>query len=165
MKNLIFLCHDNICLSPMAECIMENIIKDNGLENEFHIDSAAAVKEEFQDPIYPPAERKLKEHKIPVKKHLAHQITVEEFDKYDYVIVMENYNLTVLSTIVGLDKVNNEKKVHMILEFAGDEPVSREAAADLVDPWYTGDFEVAYQNLLKGCSGLLAFLKKQQQKQ
>ena len=145
----------------MAESIMKKIVGDNGLQKDLLVDSAALVDEECKNPIYPPAERKLKEHKIPVIKHLAHQVSVEEFDGHDYVIAMENYNLTVLSTIVGLDKVNDENKVHLLLEFEGDEPIGRKQARDLIDPWYTGDFEIAYQNLLKGCNGLLKFLLKE----
>ena len=139
-----FLCHGNICRSPMAEYVMKDIVKKEGLENEFEITSAAVSDEEWFNPIYPPAQRKLREKGVPFGHHSAHKISKAEFDAQDIVVVMDRSNLRWLTRIVG----DLQGKVHMMMEYAGE-------SRDVADPWYTGDFEQTYQDVLSGCKGLL----------
>lgn len=144
MKKIMFLCHGNICRSPMAEYVMKDIVKKEGLENEFEITSGAVSDEEWFNPIYPPAQRKLREKGVPFGHHSAHKISKTEFDAQDIVIVMDRSNLRWLTRIVG----DLQDKVHMMMEYAGQ-------SRDVADPWYTGDFEQTYQDVLAGCKGLL----------
>ena len=139
-----FLCHGNICRSPMAEYVMKDIVKKEGLENEFEITSGAVSDEEWFNPIYPPAQRKLREKGVPFGHHSAHKISKAEFDAQDIVVVMDRSNLRWLTRIVG----DLHGKVHMMMEYAGE-------SRDVADPWYTGDFEQTYQDVLSGCKGLL----------
>lgn len=144
MKKIMFLCHGNICRSPMAEYVMKDIVKKEGLENEFEITSGAVSDEEWFNPIYPPAQRKLREKGVPFGHHSAHKISKAEFDAQDIVVVMDRSNLRWLTRIVG----DLQGKVHMMMEYAGE-------SRDVADPWYTGDFEQTYQDVLSGCKGLL----------
>lgn len=128
----------------MAEYVMKDIVKKEGLENEFDITSGAVSDEEWFNPIYPPAQRKLREKGVPFGHHSAHKISKAEFDAQDIVIVMDRSNLRWLTRIVG----DLQDKVHMMMEYAGQ-------SRDVADPWYTGDFEQTYQDVLAGCKGLL----------
>ena len=148
MERILFLCHGNICRSPMAEFIMKDLVHKANLDHRFVIDSAAVTTEEIGNPIYPPARRKLQEHQIPFDDHRAHKVTKAEFDSYDLVIIMDQSNLHILSRIVGRDNLD---KVHLMMEYAG-------STRDVDDPWYSGDFERAYQDILAGCKGLLKVL-------
>ena len=139
-----FLCHGNICRSPMAEYVMKDLVRKAGLENELEITSGAVSDEEWLNPIYPPAQRKLREKGIPFGHHSAHKISKAEFDDQDLVIVMDRSNLRWLTRLVG----DFQGKVHMMMEYAG-------VVRDVADPWYTGDFEQTYQDVLAGCQGLL----------
>ena len=162
MKKIMFLCHGNICRSPMAEYVMKDLVAKAGLEDHFNITSGAVSDEEWFNPIYPPAQRKLREKGIRFGDHSAHKISPEEFDAQDLVIVMDRSNLRWLTRIVGdysgvaagagLEDSGIRGKVHMMMEFAG---LSR----DVADPWYTGDFEQTYQDVLAGCKGLLEKMK------
>ena len=158
MKKILFLCHGNICRSPMAERVMKDLVKKKGLDKEFEITSGAVSDEEWGNPIYPPAKRKLAEHAISSSGHSAHKISRAEFDENDLVIVMDCLNLTWLARIVGDEKVADHDKVHMLMEFAEDTIVPREKATDVADPWYTGDFETTYREVVAGCNGILNFL-------
>ena len=128
----------------MAEYVMKDIVKKEGLENEFEITSGAVSDEEWFNPIYPPAQRKLREKGVPFGHHSAHKISKAEFDAQDIVVVMDRSNLRWLTRIVG----DLQGKVHMMMEYAGE-------SRDVADPWYTGDFEQTYQDVLSGCKGLL----------
>lgn len=162
MIKLIFLCHGNICRSPMAEYVMKDLVRKAGLESHFEITSGAVSDEEWFNPIYPPAQRKLREKGVSFGNHSAHKISKVEFDAQDLVIVMDRSNLRWLTRIVGdyssvdagkaLEDSGIPGKVHMMMEFAG---ISR----DVADPWYTGDFEQTYQDVLAGCQGLLERIK------
>lgn len=163
VKKIIFLCHGNICRSPMAEYVMKDLVRKAGLEGGFDITSGAVSDEEWFNPIYPPAQRKLREKGIAFGKHSAHKISRAEFDENDLVIVMDRSNLRWLTRIVGDysemeagDSISGsgiKGKVHMMMEFAGQ-------SRDVADPWYTGDFEQTYRDVLDGCSAILRLLTK-----
>ncbi len=148
MKKIMFLCHGNICRSPMAEYVMKDIVRKAGLEDQFMITSGAVSDEEWGNPIYPPAQRKLREKGIPFGHHSAHKISAKEFAEQDVVVVMDRSNLRWLSRIVG-----DMTGVHLMMEYAGE-------MRDVADPWYTGDFETTYNDVVKGCKGLLSSLTK-----
>lgn len=158
MKKIMFLCHGNICRSPMAEYIMKDLVRRAGVDSMFRIGSAAVSSEETGNPIYPHALKKLKEKGIPAGDHRAHRITREEFDGYDLIVVMDRSNLSYLARIVGQDAVSGSGKVHMLMEYAGD---GKSACPDVADPWYTRDFERSYEDILAGCRGLLSRFGRQ----
>lgn len=147
----------------MAEYVMKDLVRKAGLEGGFDITSGAVSDEEWFNPIYPPAQRKLREKGIAFGKHSAHKISRAEFDENDLVIVMDRSNLRWLTRIVGDysemeagDSISGsgiKGKVHMMMEFAGQ-------SRDVADPWYTGDFEQTYRDVLDGCSALMRLLTK-----
>ncbi len=146
MMKIMFLCHGNICRSPMAEYVMKDLVSKAGLEDKFEITSGAVSDEEWFNPIYPPAQLKLREKGVPFGKHSAHKISAAEFADQDLVVVMDRSNLRWLSRIVGEQAMQG--KVRMMMDFAG---MSR----DVADPWYTGDFEQTYLDVLAGCRGII----------
>ena len=162
MIKIMFLCHGNICRSPMAEYVMKDLVENAGLGKHFDISSGAVSDEEWFNPIYPPAQRKLREKGVHFGDHSAHKISPAEFKEQDLVIVMDRSNLRWLERIVGdytnvaegevLKDSDIRGKVHMMMEFAG-------LARDVADPWYTGDFEQTYKDVLAGCKGLLTKIK------
>ena len=162
MFRILFICHGNICRSPMGEYVMKDLVEKAGLDKYFDIYSRAVSDEEWFNPIYPPAQRKLREKGVRFGNHSAHKISPAEFEEQDLVIVMDRSNLRWLECIVGdysnvaegeaLKDSEIRGKVHMMMEFAG---LSR----DVADPWYTGDFEQTYQDVLAGCKGLLTKIK------
>lgn len=147
----------------MAEYVMKDLVQKRGLENEFVITSGAVTEEELGNPIYPPAQKKLREKDVAFGFHRAHKITPAEFQSQDLVVVMDRSNLRLLTRIVGdysevavgdpLKNTGIKGKVHMMMEFAGTSP-----ARDVADPWYTGNFEQTYQDVVEGCNGLLDIL-------
>ena len=146
MIRVLFVCHGNICRSPMAEFILKALVKARGLENQYHIESAAVSTEEIGNPIYPPARLSLTQHGVwfdPGKT--ARQITKSDYDKFDLIICMDTSNLRLIKRIIPEDPKN---KIHLMMSFAG---ITRNVA----DPWYTGDFETTFQDLLIGCEALL----------
>ena len=152
MTKILFICHGNICRSPMAEFIMKDLVEKNGLSSEFYIESAATSTEEIGNPIYPPAKSELARHKIGVpgnelglSQKRARQMTRADYDRFDYIIGMENLNLSYMNRILGGDP---EEKVHLMMDFT-DHP------EDIDDPWYTGDFSGVYKQILEGCECLL----------
>ena len=168
-KKIIFLCHGNICRSPMAEYVMKHLVKQHGRENEFEITSGAVSREEIGNDIYPPAKRKLQEKGVEFARHRAHQITPQEFSANDLIITMDSSNMRLLGRIVPNwesaepgENIPQDKivgKVHMMMEFAAPDSASgKYGARDVADPWYTGDFEQTYQDVLQGCTGLLELL-------
>ena len=147
MKNVLFVCHGNICRSPMAEFIFKDMVRKAGLEGG-RIDSAAVSCEEEGNDIYPPAKRTLQEHGVPFGKHRSHRVTDAEASEYDAIVIMDSSNRRLLSRILSPD---NMSKVHPIMEYAGK-------SSDVSDPWYTGDFERTYRDISEGCAGLLQSL-------
>ena len=146
MKKIIFVCHGNICRSPMAEFIFKNLIRQNGLDDRFYIESAAVSTEEIGNSIYPPAKRCLNMHGIPFDKDkTARQITRADYDRFDLIICMDRMNLRWLRYIIPDDP---ERKVHLMMSFAGCD-------RDVADPWYTGDFETTYRDITQASDALL----------
>ena len=149
MIKILFVCHGNICRSPMAEFVMKDLVRKAGLESQFHIASAATSAEEIGNPVYPPARRKLAEHGINCSGKTARQLTRADYDRYDLLIGMDNANLRNMRRICGGD---SDGKIRLLLEFTG-------RSGEVADPWYTGDFEATWQDVLEGCSGLLRHLQ------
>lgn len=147
MIKVLFICHGNICRSPMGEFILKKMVKEKGLADEFEIASAATSTEEIGNPVYPPAKRKLKEHGIDCSGKYAVQLKRSDYDRYDYFLCMDNRNIQNTLRIFGSDP---EGKVSLLLSYFGER---REVA----DPWYTDDFDTAYDDIWCGCS---AFLEK-----
>ena len=130
----------------MAEYVMKDLVKKAGLEAEFQIASAATSREEIGNPVYPPARRKLAEHGISCEGHAARQLRSRDYEEYDLLIGMDKANLHNMFRICGGD-FNN--KMHLLLEYAG------RPDQEVMDPWYTGDFDSTWQDVLEGCEGLL----------
>lgn len=145
-----FVCHGNICRSPMAEFIMKKLVTDAGLQKDFYISSSATSCEEIWNgignPVYPPARSELKKHGISCEGKRAVQLKREDYNNYDYFIGMDTYNIRNMKNILG-----NDKKIHKLLTFAG-------RSDDVADPWYTNDFETTYNDIYSGCNGLLKTL-------
>ena len=148
MYNILFVCYGNICRSPMAEMIFKDIIYKNNKRYMFSCVSRATSVEELGNDIYPRAKRKLDSEGIYVEKHVATQFKRDDYNKYDYIIVMEERNKRDVIRIMGPDI---EDKVHLLLEYTDN-------LKDIDDPWYTGDFDTAFDEIYKGCVGLYNFL-------
>lgn len=147
MIKVLFICHGNICRSPMGEFILKKMVKEKGLADEFQIASAATSTEEIGNPVYPPAKRKLKKHGIDCSGKYAVQLKRNDYNRYDYFLCMDNRNIQNTLRIFGSDP---EGKVSLLLSYCGER---REVA----DPWYTDDFDTAYDDIWRGCR---AFLEK-----
>ena len=150
MIKILFVCHGNICRSPMAEFVMKDLVRKAGREREFLIASAATSTEEIGCPVYPPARRKLAEHGIGCAGHAARQLRRDDYAEWDYLIGMDGANIRNMKRICGGDP---EKKISMLLDFTGQ-------PGDVADPWYTGDFEATWRDVLGGCQGLLCEIEK-----
>ena len=150
MVKILFICHGNICRSPMGEFVMKDLVKKAGLEDRFSIASAATSTEEIGNCVYPPARRKLAEHGISCAGKTARQLKRGDYQEYDLLIGMDRANIRNMNRICGGDP---EGKIHLLLEYAGRD-------GEVADPWYTGDFEATWQDVLAGCTGLLEQLKK-----
>lgn len=145
MTKILFICHGNICRSPMAEYIMKQLAKEHGLSASLTVASAAVSREEIGNPVYPPAKRTLWEHHIPCGNRAAVQMTKEDYRRFDYLVGMDASNLRGMRRIAGGDP---QGKLSLLLDFTGH-------PRDVTDPWYSGDFETAYQDIDKGCRALL----------
>ena len=143
MIKILFICHGNICRSPMAEYIFKKLIKEKGLLNQFQVDSAATSREEIGNDIYPPAKKCLAKHGVDFGVHHAKQITATDLTHYDYIIAMEDYNIRNLQRMFG-----NSSKYSLLLDYTNK-------PGNISDPWYSGDFETAYKEIEMGCKGLL----------
>ena len=141
MKKILFVCHGNICRSPMAEYVMKYLVEQAQLTDQFLIASAATSTEEIGNPVYPPARRKLAEHGISCNGHAARQMTRADYSRYDLLIGMDSANLRNMTRIAGGDP---EGKIRPLLY-----------DKDVADPWYTGNFEATWQDVLRGCQALL----------
>ena len=141
MTKILFLCHGNICRSPMAEYVMKDLVKNR---DDIYVESKAVSTEEIGNSIYPQAAATLKKHNIPFGNHRARQIKKEDYNEFDYIIVMEEYNLPRLFRIIGADP---ENKVYKLLDFTN-------IPGDIEDPWYSGNFEKVFKQITLGCKCL-----------
>lgn len=148
MIRVLFVCHGNICRSPMAEFVLKDMVKKRGMADNFYIASTATSTEEIGNPVHHGTRNKLKQYGISVEGKCAVQLKKQDYEKYDYLIGMDQRNITNMKRIVGEDPLN---KISRLLEFAGE-------YRDIADPWYTGDFDRTYEDILKGCHALLDFL-------
>ena len=139
MIKILFVCHGNICRSPMGEYVMKDLVKKAGVAHQFYIASAAVSREEIGSPVYPPARRELAKHGISCDGHAAHQITRQELEEYDYIYYMDDKNERRLQRLFGEDAA----KCRKLLDH------------DVADPWYTGDFSLTWNDILEGCSKIL----------
>ena len=149
MIKVLFICHGNICRSPMAEFVMKDLVKKAGLEHGFEIASAATSTEEIGNPVYPPARRKLAQHGIGCEGKRARQLCREDYREYDLLVGMDRANLRNMQRICGGDP---EGKLSLLLDYTN-------RPGEVADPWYTGDFDQTWEDVLEGCQGLLAAVK------
>ena len=145
MIKVLFICHGNICRSPMAEFVMKDLVRKAGLDDKIYVASAATSTEEIGNSVYPPVKRKLAEHGIDCAGKTARQMTRTDYREYDLLVGMDNANIRNMNRISGGDP---DGKISKLLEYAG-------RADEVADPWYTGDFEATWQDVLAGCTGLL----------
>lgn len=150
MIKILFICLGNICRSPMAEFLFKDMVAKRGLADKFYIASAATSSYEIGNPVHPGTRNKLAQYGIGVAGKTAVQLTKADYDKYDYLIGMESSNIRNILRIVGSDR---RHKVYKLLQFAGSE-------RDIADPWYTGNFDVTYNDIHEGCTALLEYLLK-----
>ena len=148
MIKILFICHGNICRSPMAEFIMKDLVKQAGKDREFTIASAATSQEELGNPVYPPVRRILRQHGIDCSGKTARQITPEDYTRFDLLIGMDHANLRNMQRFFQGDP---DQKLHLLLEYTN-------RPGEVADPWYSGDFDAAWRDIYAGCQGLLVQL-------
>lgn len=149
MKKILFVCHGNICRSPMAEFVMKDLVQKAGLTDHFYIESAATSTEEIGNEVYPPAKRKLAKHGISCKGKTARQMTRSDYQRFDLLIGMDDWNIRNMTRIAGGDP---EGKIHKLLDYTARK-------GDVADPWYTGDFDATWRDVTEGCRELLKSLE------
>ena len=147
MIKVLFICHGNICRSPMGEFILKDMLQKRGMADNFYVESAATSTEELGNPVYPPARRKLKEHGIDCSGKTARQITKSDYERFDYIFCADSNNVRNALRIFGDDP---EQKIRRLLDITSH-------PRDIADPWYTGNFEITYNDIVEGCE---AFLNK-----
>ena len=144
MINVLMICHGNICRSTMAEMVLKHLVRQRNIADLFYIDSAATSREEIGNGVHYGTRRKLAEVGIPCEDHRAKQVTKKDYDKFDYLIVMDTNNVRNLNRIIGSDP---DCKVYKLLDF------TERQGASIADPWYTGNFDETYRDVLEGCEG------------
>ena len=149
MIKILFICHGNICRSTMAEFVFTHMVNRAGLSDCFHIESAATSREEIGNDTHHGTKRKMKEMGIPTWRRAARQMTKKDYADFDYVIAMERYNLRNIDRIIGSDV---EGKVSLLLDYTN-------RPGDIADPWYTGNFDETYEDIVEGLEGFLEYLK------
>ncbi|MBQ4379175.1 MAG: low molecular weight phosphotyrosine protein phosphatase [Treponema sp.] len=148
MKKILFICHGNICRSPMAEMVMKHLVKEAGRESEFYIDSAATDYDEIGNGMHRGTVKILTEKNIPFTNHRARLVTPDDYNDFDLLVIMDEENERHLKRRVGED---TEGKVHKLLEYCG-------LYRDVADPWYTGNFTETWNDVISGCTALLKTL-------
>lgn len=155
MIKVLFICHGNICRSPMAEFVMKDIVKREGLEDRFHIESAATHTDQIWDgvgdPVYPPARKELARHGIDCEGKTARLLTKKDYEKFDFLIGMDEANIKNIHRITGRKASD---KVSLLLQYAGEN-------RNISDPWYTGDFEATWDDVKKGCEALFEYFRRE----
>jgi len=149
MTKVLFVCLGNICRSPMAEYVFKDMVKKQGVEDEFYIDSAATSSEEVGNSVHRGTRNKLQQMNIKCGNHLARKITPKDYDTFDFIIGMEERNIINIKRIIGEDK---ENKVFKLLDFSDN-------SRDIADPWYTGNFDKTYDDIVEGLEGFMKYLK------
>lgn len=150
MHKILFICHGNICRSPMAEFLLKDIVKKRGIAADFEIASAATSREEIGNPVHHGTRNKLAQLGISVAGKQAVQVTKRDYGYYDLLLVMDSNNIRNLRRVIGDD---TQGKVHLLLDY------TERKGESIADPWYTGDFEVTYSDIVEGLEGLLDYLK------
>ena len=150
MIKVCFICHGNICRSPMAEFILKDLVRKEGLEESIYIESCATSSEEIGNKVYPPVAKILNKRGIDCSNKRARRVNKEDYEKFDLLVAMDSENLYNLNRLFNDDK----KKIHLLLSYAGIDK-------DIADPWYTRDFNKTYEEVMKGCIGLLKFIKQE----
>ena len=153
MVRVLFCCHGNICRSTMSQFVLQDMVNKLGLSDMFYIDSRATSTEEIGNPPHRGTVRKMQEVGIPVLPHRATQITWSDYNGFDYIIGMDTWNIKNLNRML---KGDPEKKIYKFLTFVGSD-------RDIADPWYTGNFDVTYEDVVEGCEGFLEHLKEHEE--
>lgn len=148
MIKILFICHGNICRSTMAEYVMKHLVKQSGIESDFFIDSAGTSNEEHGNPVHRGTQKKLRKEGIPCGNHRARKMCREEYAAFDYIICMERYNIQNIMRIIGNDP---EHKVQRLLDYTN-------RPRDIADPWYTGNFDETFDDVMEGCQAFLSYL-------
>ncbi len=152
MIKVLFICHGNICRSPMAEMVLKHLVSERGIADRFYIDSAATSREEIGNGVHYGTRQKLAQVGVACENHRAVQVTRADYDKFDYLIVMDTNNVRNLMRIIGSDP---DGKVFKLLDFTDRQGQS------IADPWYTGNFDETYDDVVEGGLGFLEYLKRQ----
>lgn len=150
MISILFVCHGNICRSTMAEFVFTDMVKKSGLEHQFYVDSAATSTEEIGNGVHYGTRNKLRQEGIPMWDHRARQMTRRDYEKFDYIIGMDRWNLKNMNRIAGGDP---QHKIGLLLDYS-------KHPRDIADPWYTGNFDVTYDDIVEGCEALLEHIRK-----
>ena len=145
---VMFVCHGNICRSPMAEMVLLSMLSERGLSDDFVVASSATSCEELGNPIYPPARRELARRGIPMREHRATRLEAADYDRYDVLVGMDGRNIRNMHLMLGGDP---EGKIIRLLDLT-DKP------GDVADPWYSGDFATTYEDVVRGCRALIGYL-------
>ncbi len=150
MIKILFVCHGNICRSPMAEFVMKHLVRQDGKENEFYIASAAVSREEIGNDTHHGTRKKLREMGVPFSPRAAVQVTAADYNRYDHILLMDKSNMRNIKRIIPNDP---QHKIQLLMDYAGS------PETDIADPWYTGNFDETYDDVLAGCMGLLKTIK------
>ena len=149
MTRILFVCHGNICRSPMAEFVMKELVRRAGVEDDFLIESAATSREEIGNDIHYGTKQKLREQRIPFERRAARQITRSDYERYDFLVAMDDENVFYMSRCWPDD---SDRKIVRLLSFAGK-------TRDIADPWYTGNFDQTFDDIMEGCTAFLKYIE------